>query len=304
MQYDPTLTLLRTAEAWVSLSTGLEEGGPIGQRLLIGAFQNPATLTGWNDLVAEVGAPLDICRSYSPNMPVNWAATTGALLDGTEVAQWHSCKIPPSQLAAGMWNSEIQAFALSCPVDRPVWLTVNHEPEDDGISATDWRNGQIVWFNNIKAVRPDILVGPILMEWTFNPASGRNKEDWAIPPQYQDFYGVDTYNPYQMPAMGNKSVWYNAPIQALDAFTNWCNVKGYGKAIGEYGTAEDASGIGPTRKAEWLLAMADYAFANRFIGACYFNSYKAGDTNPTIVLNSSRQSLDAFKAGILTYQEV
>lgn len=117
---------------------------------------------------------------------------------------WVSVKPPSwSAMASGRHDGEIdQMLRALDAVPGPVWLTVHHEPEGGkGKNYTDDPAGPAAHLamnkrvrERMKALKTDnIALGPILMEWTFNPKSGRDPNAYWASGVY-DFLGIDTYS--------------------------------------------------------------------------------------------------------------
>lgn len=86
-------------------------------------------------------------------------------------------------LANGTFDSRINGFIDSIPAGHTCYLIINHEPENDGTPSASqkaaWRNGQARAANIIAARNdPRCEFAVCLMGWTWQPASGRNPNDW------------------------------------------------------------------------------------------------------------------------------
>lgn len=104
-----------------------------------------------------------------------------------------SAKAQPRDVAAGLYDSDYQACFAQAPTDRKTRVAVRHEPENDGTAYTladlhgAWdRVGKIA-----RAAGPHIVLTPILMQYTLDPASHRDYRDW-LPADYDEL-GFDFY---------------------------------------------------------------------------------------------------------------
>lgn len=289
---------LREAAQWRSLLTGDTKpaaGGP--SPMYVGAWNLPGGESNWLALEAQTGH-MGIRRTYTGGMPSTAPAVVQQ--DYGKRASWHSVKANWTATAAGQHDAAIISFCQSIPEGHQMLLTIDHEPENDNplseeaARSAEWRAANEHYYDVVKSVRPDFLVGPILMGWTFNPASGRSVVNWTISGDKCDFYGIDEYNPHHFPMIGSPTQWVNQPSPTMTAFTQLCNSLGVPGAVGETATSEDMSGVGPARKVAWMNDLIGYAEANNYLAVCYFNAYKPGDTSEAMMIESSPQSIAAW----------
>lgn len=147
-----------------------------------------------------------------------------------------SVKLPSwSNAAAGQYNAQIDDMLRKLDAEgKPVWLAVHHEPEGGGGSNTPddaggpvaWRGMQTVIRQRLDAVNAkNVAFMPILMAYTWNPASGRNPNDWWVP-NIWDAYIVDHYNDTESGGM-IKAPWVN--------FAAWAEDRNIPFGTGEWG---------------------------------------------------------------------
>ena len=116
---------------------------------------------------------------------------------------WVSLKTPSwADMGAGLHDSEIDEMLTALEgLNGPIWLTIHHEPEGGGgNNFPDDPAGPVGHVAMNRRVRErmtalgtkNIALSPVLMGWTFNPASGRNPDEWWEPGIY-DFLGLDPY---------------------------------------------------------------------------------------------------------------
>ncbi len=275
--------------------------------LLLGMLNSPQNEANFVATEAEWGGTRSgIKRSYSTGMP-----NTAPLLlsdDYGKRASWHSMKSSWPGMAAGNDAAAMTSFLNSIPADHTLMLTYAHEPENDFplgeelTRAAEWRAAQAYFYDLVKSVRPQTLVGPILMSWTFKSASGRVWQRWVPPVGKMDFFGLDPYNAYLFPIIGAPTTWEAWPMSGVVTWQAECDRLGVPGAIGETACHEDETGIGPSRKAGWMQDAVDYAVANNYTAFCWFNSYKPGDTAEPMMLNSSQASLDKWSSLLSAHQ--
>jgi hypothetical protein len=105
-------------------------------------------------------------------------------------------------MGAGKHDGEIDAMLSALKATGgPVWLTIHHEPEGGGgVNQPDDPAGPSGHIAMNRRVRQrmtalgvkNVALAPVLMTWTWNPASHRNPSEWWASGIY-DFLGVDHY---------------------------------------------------------------------------------------------------------------
>lgn len=272
-------------------STG---GGSNAPTMLLGAAIASTSDSAWTTREAQVG-PLRVRRSYDPGFNTNFMSGVAAI-DVGKRASWLSVKPGIAATANGSMDSAITTFANSIPTNHPLMLTWQHEPENDGVAATTWVTGFRRFYSIVKNIRPNVLIGPVLMAWTFNPGSGRNPQDWNVGGANCDFYGVDEYNDYHFPAAGNGNKWVTQPSSTVTAFQSYIDAIGVPGAFGEIASAEDQTGIGPQRKIDWTNTSINWGHTHGWLAYCWFDIFKSGDTAVDMMLDSSPEFLAYWKA--------
>jgi hypothetical protein len=195
-----------------------------------------------------------------------WQWTTHASLISTAKADlakgrlpWVSTKVPSwSAVATGTYDAQvIDLITKLQALGKPVWLSVHHEPEGDGVAA-DWRAMQARIFdirNTLKAT--NVAFAPILMSWSWEAGVDRWRDWWA--PDAADFIGIDHY------ADDPK-----APNKRAEAYARWTTcvqaAKDAGKkvAVAEWGTYGTEAAI--------IDSYYDWCVANNIVGVAYFDS--------------------------------
>jgi len=167
-------------------------------------------------------------------------------------------RLPWISFKPGDWGDVTQGY-LEGRIDAikdvtgPVWLAVQHEPEDNvGAlgSIAEWRTVQGLVRAAITAVgATNIAFAPILMGWTFNPASGRDPDDWWVDDIW-DFFGTDCYRPAAGTIM---------ELPQWDDMLDWIDGHGLKMGIAEWGIDEvPASSAQPAdMQASWDYCLTD-----------------------------------------------
>ena len=286
---------MESAVSTVGVRTAAVPSG--GPRMLIGAWINPGTAAEWARVEGLLGRSLQVRRSYAAGAPSGTFSGSPAGIDAGKRASWLSWKGDLATMRDGGYNSALSTFLASVPSGHRLIVSFRHEPENDGIAdPAVYRAALRTFYQQVKSLRPATTVAQIVyMGFTFAPGTDRNPEDWYPGNDYVDWIGLDIYNP---PALG-KSPWQSVPWANLTNFLAFANGKGKPWAVGEFGTAEDASN--PSRKADWLRDFAAWCSTRNCQALCYFSSYKAGDTVQSILLDSSVPALAAYAQIIDTY---
>jgi len=205
---------------------------------------------------------------------------------------WVSFKTPGwSAMASGAHDAQIDDLLRGLDgAGGPVWLTVHHEPENDGGNPAEWRAMQVKVRERMNAVgTKNIAFAPVLMSWTFDARSGRTPDDWFVPGIW-DFAGLDSYSESEANLTIEIPMWINA--------RSYYTAKGLKIAVGEWGNR----GTDATAAAE-MRAFYDMAIASggtgqsQVIGMAYFdsdlNSPKGGWTLAGAPLDTFRSLMAA-----------
>ncbi len=285
----------------------------LNNKLYVGAFHSPETSSDWATLEGQIGKQLTMRRIYNPSA----ISGTWSQFDTATRGHWYSFKGDPSTMASGGFDAALTTWLNSVPSAHLLYLTWQHEPEmpSKGLDPASFRSGAQHFYTHVKSVRPQTIVAmPIFMDWTHNPASGRNPLDWYPGDGYTDVIGVDTYNTYLWPMVGSPTTWENIPITGrtnqmvgLKNFVNFATTHSKPWAIGEVASMEhagDSAGIRATTssyKAKWVKDLYDYSAGNGATAVLWFNIVKAGDTDPDMLITSSQGALTEEANAITAY---
>lgn len=149
---------------------------------------------------------------------------------------------------------------------HPVMLCLNHEPENDagppGMSPANYVAMQQHAISLAQGLAPNTTIVPILMQWTFDPRSGRTPSDWVVPSS--DVFGFDIYNQWS-PDNGLPWIPFAQKASMVLPYTD-----GKPIAIAEYGCRTDKSQ--PGRASGWMIDAFNYCSGHNVIAMSYFDS--------------------------------
>lgn len=262
---------------------------PLRSKTLFGCAVTPYPGSGrtWaeelREHVADCGVPR-IVRTYDGGQPSSWSTPSSASGSRAPVVAsgaWHSIKPDVVQMASGQLDGWAKSYVESIPKDGlPKLLTLFHEPESkikSGLfTARDWKRAVHRFGRIVRQVNhPDVKFGPIFMsKFTLGTApyhvpailASDSTDLWEI----CDFVGWDPYNE------ASKSGDYSRDVEYyLDDLVKFTKAAGLPMAVGETGSVPDPRFS--NERPEWLTRFADYAEANSFLAALYFDCYL---TNP------------------------
>lgn len=223
------------------------------------------------------GASLSIRRTFyqwhhHESVPNGWLYSTVRDDHANNRLPFVSTKTPPwGEFASGIHDARIDQLLIELEsYNKPTWLCFHHEPENDiGEAGTiaEWRSMQSRVRTRIDALSiQNVAFMPILMYWTWVPASGRNPEDWWVADCFDGFF-VDIYRDTEDGDMFSGDRWVD--------FVQWCENKGLPFGTGEWGNrGTDA------QAAQEMQDFWDWGFINNkdMIGHCYFDSDLNSDT--------------------------
>jgi hypothetical protein len=228
------------------------------------------SLTDWED---KLGARLALRRSYftpDPNESAQLVARCRSDLAHRRLP--HVSVKPPGtwrEIANGQYDDWLASMLGPLGNDGlPLIFTLNHEPENDagppGMGPSDFVAMQRHAIRLAADLAPQVLVVPVLQQWTFDRQRGDDIDPaaWLVPDA--DVMGLDAYNLW---SPMNRSEWRSFGSK-LDEAIGW--FEGRRLVIGEYGCRINPQT--PGLAAEWLRDAADYARTNNFMSMSYFSS--------------------------------
>jgi hypothetical protein len=264
----PSAAAATRARARTSLAPATRFPGDPGT----GRVYYGATVPYYQDLAAWetwLGRPLASHRHYHDASEI--AELVSTVTDDLDNTRMSHASIKPAgtwaEVARGdqdVWLEDLlrQVGALNAPV----FLTINHEPEDDagttGMWPGQWVSMQERAIKKAAVLAPKATITPVLMQWTFDPASGRNPSQWQVPSA--KVFGFDVYNSWS-PTNGKKWTSFGTKVDRIKPWTG-----GRPLVVGEYGCREDPAN--PERAVQWMRDAFAYARANQIVCMSYFNS--------------------------------
>lgn len=194
-KYEPTtppLTAMRVGTNETSDATFANRTAAFGAEPELSRWYFSSLPTSW----PQFGSAQSVISFKLPNVPKLDAAG-----NVVKDSRGDTVYVPDvAGLLAGKYDAQLNGWLDKCPADsRPKWVIFWHEPEDeirDGkFTAAQLRAAvayvkSLIDAKNTPARR--IKVGICLMEWTLEPASGRNVNDY-LPNVALDFIGWDAY---------------------------------------------------------------------------------------------------------------
>jgi hypothetical protein len=215
-------------------------------------------------------------------------------------AQLHSgSAVKWADIAAGKFDSTIDSRAAALKsFGSPVYLVFHHEPEDDLAVNGTTTNFVAAWRHIHDRFAHDGVTNVkwvlTLMDWTFNPLSHRNPDDYYPGAAYVDYLGVDGYNWYG--CRGDRWVSFG---DIVTPFYNWSVQKAKPAMAVEWGSTEDPAN--PARKAQWIADAGTWVKAHpNIVGLTYFDTAVDCnwwvDTTPASIAAMAAMAADPYFA--------
>lgn len=166
--------------------------------------------------------------------------------------------------ASGVYDAQLDAVIAEIEsYAKPAFVILNHEPENDGLNAADWRAQQQRFRSRITSYGAAhggikrLSFGAALMAYTWSTASGRNPENWWAGAGVHDWLAADHYT------QANAAI---LRAQFTD-FVAWCKAKNQTWAVAEYGVRQEDT-AGPTK----MQSLYDYCRSRDCVFISYFDS--------------------------------
>lgn len=230
------------------------------------AFQRQAGedyTTALNRTEAEFGG-LDVVRVFYDSEPDPWPGRA----PGRDVIV--SFKLPPTEVADGSHDEQMQAWFCTAPTDQRVFWSLWHEPEkkvaQGQFTAAEYRSA----FEHLDTIadrcdNPNLIATPIFMTWTLHGDHDRDWRDYMPSADHVDVIGWDVYND------ARKSGKYTAPDALLtEAFTI---SRSMGKPVGiaELGSSKAAHDRSGAERAAWISEMLATMRSHDAVFVAYFD---------------------------------
>lgn len=243
-------------------ATGSAPVPPTGS-LYYGAFTPEANLAAFE---SEIGTTLPCYRSFFKH----WQAPKLVERASEDITAGRVpiVSIKPPKPWAALATDTAWLDALVEPLSAlpgPVYLTINHEPENDAHhfgTPAEYVALQNAAIERAALAGGQVAIVPILSSWSFDERAQRTPSDWNVP--NASIYGLDLYNPW---SVDNGKPWVPFSDKLLLAEEE---ADGRPMLIGEYGCRSDPAK--PGRAATWMQDAFDTALAEGVIAMAYFDS--------------------------------
>lgn len=254
------------------------EQGTAGPRLVL---RQGTTLCGasfarengetWQQALAREDARyggLEAVRTFYGGLPPAWPGQ----VDTGDRVQVVSFKAAPRDVLAGLHDTHLRNWFATAPRGKDVYWVFYHEPEDNiaanEFTAADYR-AAYAWLAQLaaEAQNPRLHATMVLMEWTLNPASGRDWHNYYPGTGVLDVLAWDVYN-YTPRAQDGI---YVPPAQLLDRIVAVNRSVGLPFGIAEMGShlaTGDSTGV---RRAQWIRDMNTYLQAQGSLWNLWFD---------------------------------
>ncbi|MCU0264568.1 MAG: hypothetical protein MUC45_00400 [Actinomycetia bacterium] len=248
----------------VVVGSGGSDADPVSGPTQFGASFQQEPAESYEEALARTDrtiGPLDVVRVFYQGEPDPWPGKA----PGRSVVV--SFKLDPRAVSAGLYDESMGEWFAAAPRDRDVTWVYWHEPEDDiedgAFTAEEFRRA----FAHLaglaeQADHPRLRSAVVLMSYTLRPASGRDWRDYYPGDDVVDVFAWDVYN--------RRTDGYSPPEELLGGLRDVAESVGKPFAIGELGS-QLADGDDGEGRAQWLLAVGDYALANGAPFVCYFD---------------------------------
>ncbi|WP_255955265.1 hypothetical protein [Streptomyces odontomachi] len=164
----------------------------------------------------------------------------------------------------------LRNWFATAPVDQDIYWSYYHEPEDNikngEFTAQQYRDAwKVLAQAAAETNHPRLRATLILMEWSLQPASGRNWRDYYPGADTIDVLGWDAYSSTK-PA----PTTYRAPEDMFGQIAQISDQEGLPFAIPETGTGL-VTGDSGTGRAQWLRDVSSYLTEHGALFAEYFD---------------------------------
>lgn len=233
------------------------------------SFPEHRSLAVWEE---ELGATLSLHRSYFTPDAGGAAQLVARCRDDLAKGRLPHVSIKPRGTWRDIASGDRDAWLVSMlrPLgeeESAILFTLHHEPENEagaaGMAPSDYVAMQRRAIRLAAGLAPQVIVVPVLQDWTFDPLRDHAEPAvWIVPDA--SVFGIDVYNPWS-PTNGKQ--WRSFGSK-LDDVIGWSGEKPL--VIGEYGCHGDPRnpGLAP----EWLRDAAAYARTHNVFSMSYFNS--------------------------------
>lgn len=230
------------------------------------------------DRVMKKYGGLEAIRMFFPGLPSPWSKIRDKVHQTPVVV---SFRADPGAIIDGRYDAQLRRWFKTAPTSRPTHWSYWHEPEDDGVDASRYRQA---WRHLKKLSRaahnPRLKSTLILMCWTLADSSGRNWRSWYPGDATINTLAFDCYN------TGRKNNVYKPPADILRPVVRVARRTDNNWGVAEFGSTVITSDGGKAGRARWLRQYARYVRRHDGQFATYFDSMVGYDYR----LHDSRSS--------------
>ncbi|MEI2808870.1 MAG: hypothetical protein V9F00_01270 [Nocardioides sp.] len=223
-----------------------------------------------SEKAAEIGSSPTMTRRFYKDHQVGLMSSMATQDIEQGALPFLSVKVPGSWASVAQGERDEWLDGLLAGLDAaggPIFLALHHEPENDsaesGHSPEAWQEMQRRARDRAARKAPQVTVVPVLMQWTFNPDSGRDPREWV--PKDFPLLGVDIYN-----------IWSPTDDKIWNDFAQLFNqVRAelsdeQAIVVPELGTPQDP--LDPQRASQWLRDAYNVAAEAGVVGLAWFDS--------------------------------
>ncbi|TCP54824.1 glycosyl hydrolase family 26 [Tamaricihabitans halophyticus] len=209
---------------------------------------------------------LESVRLFYSGLPKEWPGK----LDAGNLPMTVSFKMAPQEVVDGQHDAHMRDWFAGAPKDRDIYWTFFHEPEDN-VEQGEYTTEQFraAWQHLAglakEAGNDRLHATLILMDWTVDPASGRQWTDYYPGDEYIDILGWDSYN-----QIGGETTEYRSPEDMFGELIRVSEQAGKPFAIAETGS-DLATGDSGEQRAAWLREVVDYLTKHGALWVQYFD---------------------------------
>lgn len=225
---------------------------------LCGASFTPENGETWQQALAREDTRyggLEAVRTFYGGLPPAWPGQ----VDTGERVQVVSFKRNPREYLAGTHDAYMRDWFAAAPRAKDVYWTFYHEPEDN-IAAGEFTAAEYraAWTRLAQlaaaAGNPRLHATMVLMEWTLNPASGR---DWRAYYPGDGVLDVLAWDVYNYVPRAQEGV-YLPPAQLLDRIVAVNRSLGLPFGVAEMGSHLANGDTTGARRGQWIRDMNAY----------------------------------------------
>jgi hypothetical protein len=264
-----------------------------------GAYGANADLKPWE---TSMGKKVGVHRTFWGSGSAASAASTAKTDIANHRVPWMSFSAPHSwaDMAAGKGDAWAKDLATKMKaVGGPVWVAVDHEPENDGGDVQKWKAMQARLAPIMRAAAPNLGYSIILMGYHEFYGAAKYSMSAIWPNTKIDVAGFDIYEKYGVKKSGQATIteWKN-----FDAY--FTKMKAWSKSTGvPWGLAETAySDPAATKKPSWISQTFTNMQSYGGIAFSYFNTNLHSQANWALSNATKKNAFTAANKAAPTMQ--